>query len=46
MSALLASKAFLAGVVVALGIGIVACVVSWSVDLSARATYTTASVRL
>jgi hypothetical protein len=46
MRTLLASKAFLAGMVVALGIGIVACVVSWSGDLSARDTYTTASVRL
>ena len=46
MRTLFASKSFLAGVIVALGIGIVACVVSWSVDLSARATYTTASVRL
>jgi len=46
MRALLASKSFLAGVVVALGIGIVACIVSWSVDLSARDTYATASVRL
>ncbi|MGH7013612.1 MAG: hypothetical protein ACREEL_05560 [Stellaceae bacterium] len=46
MRALLASKAFVAGVVVALGIGAVALVVSWTVDLSARDTYKTASVRL
>ncbi|MGB8182176.1 MAG: hypothetical protein WCF13_07390 [Stellaceae bacterium] len=46
MRTLFASKSFLAGVVVALGIGIIACVASWSVDLSARDTYTTASVRL
>ncbi|MBU6507557.1 MAG: hypothetical protein KGI92_07800 [Alphaproteobacteria bacterium] len=46
MRALLASKAFIAGVVVALGIGVVACVVSWSVDLTARDTYRTQSVRL
>ncbi|HYL33412.1 MAG TPA: hypothetical protein VEU53_09755 [Stellaceae bacterium] len=46
MRSLLASKSFRAGVIVALGIGIVACVVSWSIDLSAHDTYTTASVRL
>lgn len=46
MRVLLASKAFVAGVVVALGIGAVAVVVSLSVDLTARDTYTTQSVRL
>lgn len=46
MRALLASKAFIAGVVVALGIGAIALVVSWSVDLTARDTYKTQSVRL
>ena len=46
MKALLASKAFIAGVVVALGIGAVAMVVSWNVDLSARNTFKTQSVRL
>lgn len=46
MRALLASKAFIAGVIVALGIGVVAYVVSWSVDLTARDTYRTQSVRL
>ncbi|GEM_PF-6624571 len=46
MRALLASKAFIAGVIVALGIGVVALIVSVTVDLSARDTYKTASVRL
>lgn len=46
MKTLLASKAFVASVVVALGIGIVALAVSWTVDLSARDTYKTQSVRL
>jgi hypothetical protein len=46
MKALLASKAFIAGVVVALGIGAVAMVVSWTVDLSARDTFKTQDVRL
>lgn len=46
MRALLASKAFVTGVVVALGIGVVAWAVSLSVDLTARDTYTTQSVRL
>lgn len=46
MRALLASKAFVAGVVVALGIGAVALAVSLSVDLTARDTYATQSVRL
>ena len=46
MRTLLASKAFVAGVVVALGIGAIALVVSLSVDLTARDTYTTQSVRL
>ncbi len=46
MRALLASKAFVVGVVVAIGIGVVAMVMSLSVDLTARDTYTTQSVRL
>jgi len=46
MKALLASKAFIAGVVVALGIGALAMVVSWRVDLSARDTFKTQDVRL
>jgi hypothetical protein len=46
MKALLTSKAFLIGIIVALGIGAVAMVVSYTVDLSARSTYKTASVRL
>ena len=46
MRALLASKAFVAGVVVAIGIGVVAMVMSLSVDLTARDTYTAQSVRL
>lgn len=46
MKALLASKAFIAGVVVALGIGVLAMIASWTVDLSARDTYKMQSVRL
>ena len=46
MKALLSSRAFLAGVVVALVIGAVAMAVSRSVDLTARDTYRTQSVRL
>jgi hypothetical protein len=46
MKALFTSRAFLAGVVVALLIGAAAMVASYSVDLSARDTYKTASVRL
>ena len=46
MKALVSSKAFLASVVVVLGIGAIALVVSRRVDLSARDTYKSASVRL
>ncbi|MDE2167662.1 MAG: hypothetical protein KGJ66_15160 [Alphaproteobacteria bacterium] len=46
MKALFASKAFVASVIVALGIGAVAVIASWTVDLSARDTYKTQSVRL
>jgi hypothetical protein len=46
MKALLASKAFIAGVVVALGIGALAMVVSGTVDPSARDTYKMQDVRL
>jgi len=46
MKALFTSRAFIAGVIVALGIGAVALIVSHSVDLSARDTYKTQDVRL
>jgi hypothetical protein len=46
MKALFSSRAFLAGVVVALGIGVIAMIASRSVDLTARDTYKTQSVRL
>jgi hypothetical protein len=46
MRALFTSRAFLAGVVVAIGVGVLAMVVSVSVDLSARDAYKTQSVRL
>ncbi len=46
MKALLVSKAFIVGVVVTLGIGAIAFVVSLSVDLTARDTYRVQSVRL
>jgi hypothetical protein len=46
MKALFSSRAFLASVVVVLGIGAIAMVASWNVDLSSRDTYKTQSVRL
>lgn len=46
MKALFASKAFIAAVVIALGIGTVAMISSWTVDLSSRDAYNAPSVRL
>lgn len=46
MRALLVSKAFLAAVVVALGIAAVTAAVSATIDRSARDTYKIAGVRL
>jgi hypothetical protein len=46
MKALLASKAFIAGAILALGIGAVAMVASWTVDLSSRDAYNAPNVRL
>jgi hypothetical protein len=46
MKALMESRAFIAGVLVALGLGIVALAISNMVDLSAKDTYKTESVRL
>jgi hypothetical protein len=46
MKALLTSKAFYAGIVCALAIGAIAMTVAYTVDLSARDAYKTASVRL
>lgn len=46
MKALMESRAFLASIVVALGLGAVALIVSNFVDLSAQDTYKTSSVRL
>ncbi len=46
VKALFSSRAFLASVIVALVIGALAMGVSWRVDLSARDTYKSDSVRL
>jgi hypothetical protein len=46
MIALLTGRAFLVGIVAALGIGVLALLASQTVDLSARDTYKTTSVRL